>query len=289
MRNGGVGRGVRAEQRYGGHDHQPERRCPFSARIHRCLPLRYHLRMTHRYLLPAIDLRGGQVVRLRQGDYDRQTTYDLDPVQQAAAFEAAGASWVHVVDLDGARDGVPSHLEVAASICRSTDLQVEYGGGVRDTATIDRLLEAGVCRVVLGTAALRQWDWFEQSVHDTRYRDHLVLGLDARGGKVALSGWEEQTDRSAVEIAADVSGWPLAAIVFTDIDTDGTLEGPNVSATLDMAKATRVPVVASGGVATLDDLRILRQIPVAAAIVGKAIYEGAFTVEEAVKVFENED
>lgn len=242
--------------------------------------------MSSKHLFPAIDLRGGQVVRLHQGDYDRQTTYDLDPVRQAAAFEAAGASWVHVVDLDGAREGVPAHVEIAADICRTTGLQVEYGGGVRDVATIDRLLEAGVQRVVLGTAALRQWAWFEQTAHAAPYRSRLVLGLDARGGKIALSGWEEQTDRSAVEIAGHVTDWPLAAIVFTDIDTDGTLEGPNIDATRAMAEATHVPVVASGGVATLDNLRTLRDLPVAGAIVGKAIYEEAFTVSEAVRVFE---
>ncbi|MEM6457958.1 MAG: 1-(5-phosphoribosyl)-5-[(5-phosphoribosylamino)methylideneamino]imidazole-4-carboxamide isomerase [Planctomycetota bacterium] len=238
------------------------------------------------YLFPAIDLRGGRVVRLRQGDYDQQTTYGDDPVAQAKAFEDAGATWLHVVDLDGARSGRAEHRDAVAAICAETNLKVEVGGGVRDEPAIEALLRAGAYRVVVGTAALRNWAWFEGLMGNPTYRGRLVLGLDARGGKLAVEGWEETTETEAVEVAAKVSDWPLAAIVYTDIATDGTLEGPNVAATREMCDATDVPVVASGGVGTLADLAALRDLPVQGAIVGRALYDGRFTAEQAIAVLE---
>ncbi len=238
------------------------------------------------YLLPAIDVRGGRVVRLYQGDYDRQMTYGSDPVEQARMFAEAGATWLHVVDLDGAKAGHLVHRDVIQRICRETKLKVEVGGGVRSEQTIDDLLSTGAERVILGTAALRDWDWFERLVASANYHGRLVLGLDARAGKVAVSGWQEQLEATAVEIAQRVTDWPLAAIVYTDIATDGTLMGPNIEATRRIAEATRVPIVASGGVGSLDHLRALRQLPIQGAIVGKAIYEGTFTVKEAIEVFE---
>jgi phosphoribosylformimino-5-aminoimidazole carboxamide ribotide isomerase len=237
-------------------------------------------------LLPAIDLRGGHVVRLLKGDYDQQTTYGDDPVSQAKAFEKAGASWLHVVDLDGARSGKPEHAEVIARICSATDLAVEVGGGVRDSLAISQLLSAGVTRVILGTAALRNWEWFRRAVHD-EFPGKLVLGLDAREGKLAVSGWEEELTKTALDVAAEVSNWPLAAIVFTDIATDGTLAGPNIAATQAMAEATRVPIVASGGVGTIDHLRAIRQLPVSGVIVGRALYDGTVTIEAALDAVES--
>ena len=239
-------------------------------------------------LLPAIDLRDNAVVRLYQGDYDRQTTYGHDPLAQAKAFEAEGATWLHVVDLDGARTGNATHLETIRGICAGTSLKVEVGGGVRDTGAIDALLDAGVHRVVLGTAALRDWSWFESLLSGGRYDGRLVLGLDARGGKVAAAGWEEPTELTAVELAGRVRGSTLAAIVYTDIATDGTLEGPNVEATAEMCDATDVPVVASGGVGTLDHLRALRPLPISGVIVGRALYDGVFNVTEALGALEGE-
>lgn len=238
------------------------------------------------YLFPAIDLRDGQVVRLAQGDYDRQTTYAADPVEQARQFEAAGASYLHVVDLDGARTGRLTHLAVMERICRETKLVVEVGGGVRTEPAIDALLGAGVQRIVLGTAALQNWAWFESLMGNPTYRGKLVLGLDARHGKLAVAGWEQTTEASAVEVAAKVSDWPLAAIVYTDIATDGMMTGPNITATREIAQATHTPIVASGGVGTLDHLRALRELPIQGAIVGRAIYENAFTVEQAVAALE---
>lgn len=238
------------------------------------------------YLFPSIDLRGGQVVRLAQGDYDRQTSYPVDPVAQARHFAEAGASWVHVVDLDGARSGTMAHLDVIGDICAAGQLKVEVGGGVRSQRVIDQLLAAGVDRVVLGTAAVEDWPWFERLLDQPVYHGRIVLGLDARGGKLAVSGWRRQTTVSAVEIADSVTDRHLAAIVYTDIDTDGLLAGPNIQATRAMAEATNVPIVASGGVGSLDHLRALRQLPIHGAVVGRAIYEGVFTVAQAVQVFE---
>lgn len=238
------------------------------------------------YLFPAIDLRNNQVVRLHQGDYAQQTTYGSDPVEQAQIFAAAGATWLHVVDLDGARTGNMSHLEVIRRMCKETKLKVEVGGGVRTEASIDALFNAGVTRVVLGTAALQKWTWFEGLMGNPTYRGRLVLGLDAREGMLAVSGWEKTTNVSAIDIAKKVSDWPVAAIVYTDIATDGTMKGPNIAATREIAAATHVPIVASGGVGTLEHLRALRKLPVQGAIIGRALYEGAFTIDEALAAFE---
>jgi len=233
-------------------------------------------------LFPAIDLRDGNVVRLLKGDYDRQTTYGDSPLDQARLFESAGAKWLHVVDLDGARSGEMTHLPIIRDICQNTNLKVEVGGGVRDEEIIRQLLDVGVERVILGTAAFEDWKWFESLMEEPDLRHRIVLGLDARQGMVALSGWEEQTDFTVIDIAKQVSDWPLAAIVYTDIATDGTMEGPNVDATNDVANVTQVPVVASGGVGALRHLTELSQLPIQGVIVGRALYENAFTVEEAI-------
>lgn len=238
------------------------------------------------FLLPAIDLRAGQVVRLYQGDYDQQTTYGSDAVAVAADFQRQGASWLHVVDLDGAREGKLTQLDVIRALCRDTDLKVEVGGGVRTTAAIDALLGAGVQRVILGTAALTNWRWFESLMGNPTYNHRIVLGLDARKGKLAVAGWEQATDATPVEIAQRVSDWPLDGIVYTDIATDGTLAGPSYAATAELAGQTRIGVVASGGVGTLDHLTQLRELPLQGVIVGKAIYENRFTVAQAVEALE---
>ena len=231
------------------------------------------------HLFPAIDLRGGKVVRLYQGDYNQQTTYGDDPVYQAKAFEDAGATWLHVVDLDGARTGTLGHREAIHAICQQTQLKVEVGGGVRSEATIDALLRLGVTRTILGTAALKNWAWFESLMGNPTYRGRLVLGLDARDGKLAVDGWEQTTDTTAVDVAARVSDWPLAAIVYTDIATDGTLEGPNIQQTKAVCEATHVPIVASGGVGTLQHLRDLRDLPLQGAIIGRSLYDNRLTID----------
>ena len=238
------------------------------------------------HLFPAIDLIDGHVVRLHQGDYDQQTTYSDDPVEHARKFDDAGSTYLHLVDLDGARTGEPVHLSVIKKICDQTNLKVEVGGGIRSEDTIKKLLDAGVSRIVLGTAALQQWDWFEDLALNSSFGSNLVLGLDARKGKLAVAGWKTQIEATAIEVAQRVDGWPLAGIVFTDIATDGTLKGPNVESTREIAEATSVPVVASGGVGNLDHLRVLRELPLQGAIVGRALYDGAFTIDEALVALE---
>lgn len=238
------------------------------------------------FLFPAIDLRAGKVVRLYQGDYDKQTTYGDDPVAQAQLFADAGATFLHVVDLDAARTGTMTHLPIIERIAATTGLRVEFGGGVRDDDAIAQLVNAGVSRIVVGTAALTNWAWFEEAAHRATLANKLVLGLDAKKGKLAVHGWETTTEATPLDVGRKVRGWPLAGIVFTDIATDGTLQGPNYESTRELAMATTVPVIASGGVGTLEHLRLLRELPIYGAIVGRALYDGAFTIEQAIGVLE---
>ena len=233
------------------------------------------------HLYPAIDLRDGRVVRLQQGEFARETVFRDDPVEQAREFERLGATHLHMVDLDGARTGKPAHLQIIARVCRETALTVQVGGGVRNEAIVDRLLSSGVKRVVLGTAALRNWAWFESLMGNPTYNQKLVLGLDARDGKLAVEGWQEATDAEAVDVARTVSDWPLAGIVYTDIAVDGMLTGPNLDATRRLAEATAVPVIASGGVGELQHLRDLAPLPLGGVIVGRALYDQRFTLPEA--------
>lgn len=231
---------------------------------------------------PAIDLRGGKCVRLQQGDYNRETVFSDDPVAMAQSFAAAGAKYLHLVDLDGARDGKPTNHDVVRQIVQAVDMQCELGGGVRDQATIDALLNTGLTRVVLGTAALKNADWFRQMCE--QYPQRLVLGIDARDGMVATDGWLETSNTPATELADQFRDVPLAAIVYTDIATDGMLQGPNVEAMAAMQRHVDVPVVASGGVTTIDDVRRLDEAGLAAAIIGRAIYEGTLQLSEAIDV-----
>lgn len=225
-------------------------------------------------------------MRLRQGDYAQEKSYAGDPVAQAKAFADAGATWLHMVDLDGARSGRMAHLEVIRRVCEQTGLKVQVGGGIRDEAVIRQLFDCGVARAILGTAALANWSWFEGLMGDRAYHHRVVLGLDAREGKLAVQGWERSLEVTALEVAGKVSDWPLAAIVYTDIATDGTMGGPNLEATRRITESTRVPVIASGGVGTTEHLRALRGLAIAGVIVGRALYEGAFTLEQAIQIVE---
>lgn len=237
-------------------------------------------------ILPAIDLRGGKVVRLAQGDYDRQTTYADDPVSVAKAFVAAGARWIHMVDLDAARTGTPTNTASVAAVAAAVDARIQLGGGARDEAAIDAMLAGGVARVVVGSAALRDWAWFEGLLARADLAGRLALGLDARGGRVAAQGWTEQLATTAVELARRTRGRPLGAIVYTDISRDGMLGGVNVEATAEIVAATDVPVIASGGVGSLEDVRRCKAIGCAGAIVGRAYYEGAIDLAGAVRAAE---
>lgn len=238
-------------------------------------------------LYPAIDLRGGQCVRLYQGDYGRETVYGDDPVAQARSFAAAGAPWVHVVDLDAARTGDPRNRELVAAIAAAVEVPVQTGGGVRDDAAADALLSAGVRRVVVGTAALDDPDWVRRLAG--RYPGQVAVGLDARGRDVAVRGWVEGSGHDLVEVARRFDGAGVAALVVTEIGRDGTLEGPALDQLAEVLAATTLDVVASGGVGSLDDLRALAGLDVggrrlAGAIVGRALYEGAFLLSDAVEV-----
>ncbi len=231
-------------------------------------------------ILPAIDLIDGKCVRLVQGQYDRQITYKDDPVQQAAEFAAAGARWLHIVDLDGAKQGRCVNAAVVAAIARQVSgLKIELGGGVRDEQAIVTMLEAGVTRLILGSSAVKQFDWFGQMCR--KYPGRLVLGLDARGAKLATEGWLEQGGQDIVEFAKRAADLPIAAIVYTDISKDGMLAGPNLERTRQLVAAVKTPIVAAGGVTTVVDVGSLKTIGVAGAIIGRALYEGSITIEAA--------
>jgi phosphoribosylformimino-5-aminoimidazole carboxamide ribotide isomerase len=236
-------------------------------------------------IVPSIDLRGGKVVRLLKGDYDKQTTYDVDPLDVARSYRAAGAAWMHVVDLDGAKEGRPVQLNTIRSILAArTGLSVQVGGGVRGTADVDDLLEAGAARVVVGTAALENWDWFASLAHDPRYGGKLVLAVDAKDGVIATRGWTASSGRRAVDVAKLVRGWQLGALLYTDVAVDGTLAGPNVARTRELIAATDVPVIASGGVGHLDHIRGLLPINAWGVIVGRSLYEGKVDLAEAIRL-----
>lgn len=236
-------------------------------------------------LYPAIDLRGGRCVRLRQGDYAQETVYSDDPVETATAFARAGAPWIHVVDLDAARTGDPVNREVVAAIASAVEVPVQSGGGVRSQAAAEALLAAGVRRVVLGTAALEQPDLVRRlaAAHPGR----IAVGFDGRGGEVALRGWTEESGVTVLDALARFGDAGVAAAIVTDIGRDGMLSGPDVGGLTEALAATAIDVIASGGVGSLVDLAALKALDVggrrlAGAVVGKAIYEGAFTVVEAV-------
>lgn len=222
---------------------------------------------------PAIDLLGAKCVRLQQGDYDRQTVFSEDPLEMAIRWQKAGTRYLHLVDLDGARDGSLVNGPVISRIVQQTGLICQVGGGVRDQTTIERLLEMGLSRVIVGTRALRDPEWFVQMAD--RYPQRLVLGIDARDGMVAIDGWLETSTTPAIDLARKVANLTrhVAAIVYTDIAKDGMLAGPNFEQLQVMQRSTDIPVVCSGGVTTLEDIRQLKEIGTHAAILGRALYE----------------
>jgi len=233
-------------------------------------------------LYPAIDLRGGRCVRLMQGDYDRETHYGDDPVAQAVAFAAAGAPWIHVVDLDAARSGEATNREVIARICAAVAVPVQSGGGVRSVDAAKRLADAGVSRVVIGTAALEQ----PELVSAVAARQSVAVGLDARGHDLAGHGWEVPSGQNLLDVARRFGQDGVSAFVVTEISLDGTLQGPALEQLASVLEVTDADVIASGGVGTIDDLRALAVLDVggrtlSGAIMGRALYEGAFTLSDA--------
>ena len=233
-------------------------------------------------LYPAIDIRDGRAVRLIQGDYDRETAYDDDPVVAARRWADGGARWLHVVDLDGARAGAPLNLEHVRRIVAAVGVPVQLGGGLRDSKKVEDAISSGAERVVLGTAAVRDPEM--AGAIAAAHGDRVVASVDARSGRVAAEGWTESSDRGAAEVVAALSERGIRRFVYTPVEVDGLMGGPDLDSLREVAKATDGELIYSGGVGSLDDLRALARLGIdnlAGVIVGRALYEGRFSVAEA--------
>lgn len=235
-------------------------------------------------LFPAIDIKDGQCVRLYQGDYSQVTSYSSDPLEIALRWQKAGAHWLHVVDLDGAALGEPVNSVLIGRICRETTLKVEVGGGLRSLAHIEHLLGLGAQRVILGTVALTDSDLLTSALQ--RWGESIVVGLDARDGRVAIRGWRETSDVRATELAQRLSAVGVRRFIYTDIARDGALNGPNLDSLREMLNALKgsgTQLIASGGVSSLEDLRLLAQLTIEGVIVGKALYTGSLDLVQALR------
>lgn len=225
-------------------------------------------------LYPAIDLKDGHAVRLLRGEMDKATVFNTDPAAQARAFQDAGCAWLHLVDLNGAFAGSPVNGAAVTAILAATSVPAQLGGGIRDMATIEMWLTKGIARVILGTVAVENPDLVRAAAQS--FPGQIAVGIDARKGRVATKGWAEETDVMVTDLARQFEDAGVAAIIYTDIDRDGAMGGPNIAATADLARATAIPVIASGGVSSLADLIALRDTGViAGAISGRALYDGA--------------
>jgi phosphoribosylformimino-5-aminoimidazole carboxamide ribotide isomerase len=238
-------------------------------------------------VIPAVDVLGGRAVRLLRGDYDRVTETRGDPVELARAWAAAGAHLIHVVDLDGARAGERVNGAVIERLCRAVTVPVEVGGGLRTAEAVAAVLEGGAARAVLGTAALKDRRLLREVLET--WSERIVVGIDARDGYVATEGWREDSHMPATELAREVVALGARHIIYTDIARDGALDGPNLVALRQIIEAAGVPVIASGGVGTLDDLRRLRDAGAAGAIVGRALYNGAIDLPDAIAEVQHAD
>ena len=231
-------------------------------------------------LYPAIDLKDGQAVRLVRGEMDQATVFNTDPAAQARSFQDAGSTWLHLVDLNGAFAGQPVNGAAVEAILAATDVPAQLGGGIRDMETIEMWLTRGIARVILGTVAVENPALVRQAA--AAFPGQIAVGIDARKGRVATKGWAEETDVMVTDLARQFEDAGVAAIIYTDIDRDGAMGGPNVQATADLARATTIPVIASGGVSSLADLIALHDTGViAGAISGRALYDGALDLGQA--------
>jgi phosphoribosylformimino-5-aminoimidazole carboxamide ribotide isomerase len=236
-------------------------------------------------VIPAVDIKDGRCVRLKQGRMSEETVYSDDPVQMAGTWYSKGAERIHLVDLDGAVEGKRVNGEVIRNIARSVPVPVELGGGIRNLASIEFYLEAGVEWVILGTVACKNPEMVEEACR--RFPGHVMLAIDARAGRVAVEGWTEDTERSAIEVARPFDGRGIAAVIYTDIQRDGMSVGPNLRATGEMAKALKTPVIASGGISGLEDIRKVMTLSgqgVMGVITGRALYEGTLDLGEAIRM-----
>ena len=238
-------------------------------------------------VIPAVDVLGGAAVRLLHGDYDRVTETRGDPIELARAWDAAGASLIHVVDLDGARTGTRVNAAIIAALCAAVAAPVEVSGGLRTLSDIAQALEGGAARVVLGTVAVKDPALLREAL--ARWGERIVVGIDARDGYVAIEGWREGSQTPAIALAREVTAAGARHIIYTDIARDGTMAGPNLPALREMIAAAGAPVIASGGVGTLDDLRRLRDAGAAGAIVGRALYTGALDLSAAIAEVQDAD
>lgn len=231
-------------------------------------------------LYPAIDLKDGHCVRLLKGEMSKATVFNDNPAAQALAFEQAGAEWIHLVDLNGAFAGHPVNAEAVEAILSAISVPAQLGGGIRDLATIEAWLKKGLSRVILGTVAVENPDLVREAAK--AFPGQVAVGLDARDGRVATRGWAEETDTQVLDLARDFEDAGIAAIIYTDIERDGAMGGPNIAATEALARAVSVPVIASGGVSSMEDLLRLRDTGViAGAISGRALYDGAIDLKAA--------
>ncbi len=240
-------------------------------------------------ILPAIDIKDGQCVRLYQGDYAKATVYDSDPARVAARWHKAGAKWIHIVDLDGAAQGYPVNLELLKRVRAATHVPIEVGGGLRSMEHIEQVFDVGVDRVILGTIAITNRVLLQEAL--TRYGDRIAIGLDARDGKVAIAGWSETSGVTATEFATELSALGVRRFIYTDIARDGAMTGPNVEAIARMQEAitqstNSYSLIASGGVSSLADLHVLAAMGVEGAIVGKALYTGDIDLYAAIRELE---
>ncbi|MBI4688476.1 MAG: 1-(5-phosphoribosyl)-5-[(5-phosphoribosylamino)methylideneamino]imidazole-4-carboxamide isomerase [Nitrospirae bacterium] len=234
-------------------------------------------------IIPAIDLKDGRCVRLLQGRKEDATVYSNDPVETAKRWESCGASLLHIVDLDGAFTGEQKNIESIRRIREAVKMQIEVGGGIRDTNRIDLLISTGIDRVILGTAAIEMPALVKEACK--KYQERVLVGIDAKDGLVAVKGWVEVTTVKAKELALRMQGYGAAGIIYTDISKDGMMTGPNIEATREMVEALNIPVIASGGVSSIDDIKKLMGIKgLWGAITGKAIYSGAIDLKEAIKI-----
>lgn len=233
-------------------------------------------------LFPAIDLKNGEAVRLQQGDMTRATVFNSNPAKQAREFEAQGFSWLHLVDLDGAFAGKPVNALAVAQILKAVKIPVQLGGGIRNMKTVESWLAEGISRVIIGTAAVREPEFVKEAAR--KFPGRIAIGIDARGGKVAISGWAEETQLEAAEVAKLFEGAGVAALIYTDVERDGMLQGLNLDSTIALSEAVSIPVIASGGFASMNDVRALldpRAKKLEGAIVGRALYDGSINAKEA--------
>ena len=238
-------------------------------------------------IFPAIDISGGQVVRLRQGDYEQVTRYTISPLEAAQGFRDQGANCLHVVDLDGAKAGETANFATISSIAAGSGLFMEVGGGIRDEERIKRYLDAGAGRVILGTAAVRRPDFLQDMIE--KYGSRIAVGVDARDGKVAVSGWLDVTDLDSLAFCRKLAGWGVKTVIYTDIATDGMLSGPNRQVYPLLTAIPGLDVVASGGISSLEDVRYMKQAGCRAAIIGKALYSGKIDLAAALALAKEDE